>query len=242
MKKPFLLLNLMLISLSPCWAQAQTKGNGPLISGVAPPFMAASTSGNINFPDDYYGKWKILFSHPADFTPVCTSEILSLAKSQDKFKKLNTAVVIISTDGLNSHIEWVKSMETILSDSTGKFKINFPIVTDADLKISKLYGILQSDSASKKDIRGVFIIDPENKIRAFFAYPETVGRNIEEIERTLIALQTEYQNNVLLPANWQPGDEVLIHSPKTTTDAEKLEAKKDSKLRKVTWYMWYKKL
>lgn len=242
MKKTIFVLfcNLFIIHLS--YSQTATPHTGPLTYGTAPAFIAESTSGNINFPEDFYGKWKILFSHPADFTPVCTSEIISLAQNQNTFNKLNTSIIVISTDGLNSHIEWVKSIESILSDSTKKTKINFPIATDDDLKISKLYGILQPDSFSKKDIRGVFIIDPDNKIRAFFYYPNSVGRNTNEIIRTLEALQVQDKNDVLMPANWQTGDEVLINSPKTIIDSEKLEEKKDSKLRKVTWYMWYKKL
>jgi peroxiredoxin 2/4 len=240
MKISYLVLAIILLSFQAGLAQTKDTYHGPLIFGTAPSFTAVSTMGNINFPDDYYGKWKILFSHPADFTPVCTSEILALEAIQNDFKKLKTALIVISTDGINSHIEWVKSINSI-SNSGVPVKIDFPIVTDADLKISKLYGIIPPDS-SKKDIRGVFIIDPANKIRAFFYYPTTVGRNIDEIKRTLIALQTEDKHEVLIPANWQPGNEVLIRSPKTIKEAEKLEEKKDSDLRKVTWYLWYKKL
>jgi peroxiredoxin 2/4 len=245
MKKPFLFFLLLWLSFQICWSQTKNEPHGPLVNGNAPSFIASSTSGTINFPDDYFGKWKILFSHPADFTPVCTSEILSLATVQADFKKLNTSLVVISTDGLNSHLAWIQSMESISKDSAKPVKIEFPIISDVDMKVSKLYGIIQTDtldSIAKKDIRGVFIIDPDNKIRAFFAYPQTVGRNVEEIKRVLQALQTEDKYNVLIPANWQPKDDVLIPSPKTIKDSEKLDEKKDSKLRKVTWYMWYKKL
>jgi peroxiredoxin (alkyl hydroperoxide reductase subunit C) len=241
MKKLLLFLTIILFSFQSSWSQTNDTPHGPLIYGNAPSFKAVSTLGNINFPDDYYGKWKILFSHPADFTPVCTSEMLALAAIQNELKKLKTSLIVISTDGINSHIEWVKSMNSISIDGVSPDNIEFPIVTDADLKISKLYGIIPNDS-SKKDIRGVFIIDPANKIRAFFYYPTTVGRNIDEIKRTLIALQTEDKHDVLIPANWQPGKEVLIRSPKTMKEAEKLEEKKDSDLRRVTWYLWYKKL
>jgi peroxiredoxin 2/4 len=245
MKKTFLLFALFGLSIQICWPQSKDAPHGPLVYGTAPAFKAISTLGTINFPDDYYGKWKILFSHPADFTPVCTSEILSLATTQDDFKKLNAALIVISTDGLNSHLEWIQSMESISVDSVKPVKIEFPIISDVDLNISTLYGIIQLDtldSIAKKDIRGVFIIDPENKIRTFFAYPQTVGRNIEEIKRVLLALQTEDKQDVLIPANWQPGDDVLIHSPKTIKESEKLDEKKDLKLRKITWYMWYRKL
>jgi peroxiredoxin 2/4 len=242
MKIFLLIFAITLLSFQTSWSQSKDTLHGPLLSGTAPSFKAVSTLGDINFPDDYYGKWKILFSHPADFTPVCTSEILALGAIQNEFKNMNTALIIISTDGLNSHIEWVKSIDSISIKGAAPIRIDFPLVSDVDLKISKLYGIVQTDSTGNKDIRGVYIIDPDNKIRAFFYYPKTVGRNIAEIKRTLIALQTEDKHDVLLPANWQPGDDVLLHSPKTIKESDKLEAKKDPKLSKITWYMWLKKL
>jgi peroxiredoxin 2/4 len=228
----------VLITLS---AIAQNNG-GPLINGSAPAFTAESTQGKIHFPDDYFAKWKIIFSHPADFTPVCTSEILSLSALQEDFKKLNTALIVISTDGLNSHIEWVKSMEALNYKGQGSFKIDFPLVSDVNLDISKKYRILKSDSASHKDIRSVFFIDPDNNIRAMFYYPSNVGRNMEEIKRTLIALQTDDKYDVVTPANWQPGDDVMIHSPSTINEAEKLKARNSPDLKEFTWYMWFKKI
>ena len=232
----------MLISVQLCDAQQILSKSSPITWGYAPSFTAASTTGTVNFPSDYYGKWKILFSHPADFTPVCTSEILALAALQDEFKKLNTALIVISTDGINSHIEWIKSIESISGKSAVPVKIGFPLVTDASLEISKKYGILQQDSSKTRDIRSVYIIDPENEIQAMFYYPRSVGRNMEEIKRTLIALQTHEKYNVLTPADWKPGDNVLIPSPATIGDAEKLSKKNDPNLNQITWYMWYKKL
>jgi peroxiredoxin (alkyl hydroperoxide reductase subunit C) len=149
-------------------------------------------------------------------------------------------LIVISTDGLNSHIEWVKSIESIISPESDSIKIKFPLVADTDLKISKLYGILNQDSASRNDIRGVYFIDPENQIRAFFHYPISVGRNIEEIRRTLIALQTEERHDVYLPANWQPGEEVLVKSPATIKEADKMKNKKG--YREVKWYYWFREL
>lgn len=237
-----LLILLMTISvIQNNWAQDQVIHRGPLTSGQAPSFTAVSTQGEVNFPNDYFGKWKILFSHPADFTPVCTSEILELAKMQDEFNTLKTALIVISTDGLNSHIEWINSMESIAVSKGNPVKIGFPLIADTDLKISILYGLLQQGS-SHRDIRGVVVIDPDNMIRAFFHYPESIGRNIDEIKRTLIALQTEDKYDVLTPVNWQPGDEVLIKSPASMKDAERLERKNNPKLRKDAWYMWYRTL
>jgi peroxiredoxin 2/4 len=230
-----------LISLSIFHVQSQEIVN-PLTKGSAPSFVAESTFGKINFPDDFYGKWKIIFSHPADFTPVCTSEILALAALQEDFKKLNTALLVLSTDGLNSHIEWVKSMESINYNGLGKLKIDFPLISDVNLNISKKYGILISDSTDRKDIRAVFFIDVDNNIKAMFYYPMNVGRNIEEIKRTLIALQTVEKYHVLTPANWKTGDEVLINSPTSIAESEKLSKNKSSDLRSVTWYMWFRTL
>lgn len=214
----------------------------PLLGETAPSFEATSTLGKIKFPDDYFFRWKIIFSHPADFTPVCTSEIIELADLQNEFDKLNASLLVISTDGLNSHIEWVKSIESIDYNGNKTHKIKFPLIADAGLEISKKYGMLHPNSSNTKDIRGVFIIDPDNIIQAMFFYPATVGRNLDEIKRTLIALQTHDKHNVLTPANWNPGDEVLIPSPATAGEAEKLRSKRDPSLREVQWYMWFKKL
>jgi peroxiredoxin (alkyl hydroperoxide reductase subunit C) len=214
----------------------------PFLGEKAASFTAPSTTGVIDFPSEYYGNWKILFSHPADFTAVCSSEILTLASMQDEFRKLNTAVVVISTDGINSHIAWVKSLETIDYNGLGLQKINFPIVSDVDLVISKKYGMIEANSGRTNNIRGVFIIDPDDKIRAINFYSVSTGRNLEEILRTLIALQTTDKYNILTPANWTPGAEVMIPSPSSIEEAEKLNARRDPSLRQVTWYMWLKTL
>lgn len=223
---------------------AQETGNYriPLIGESAPSFTAQSTTGQIVFPDDYYSKWKILLSHPADFTPVCTSELLSLANMQKDFKKLNTSIVVLSTDGLNSHIEWVKSMESLEYNDKKIVKIEFPIVSDENLEISKKYGMLHPYSSTTKDIRAVFIIDPDDKIQALFYYPNSVGRNLEEIKRTLIALQTSEKHKLLIPANWSYGDDLMIPSPSSIKEAEKLESKNDPDIYSLAWYMWFKKM
>lgn len=242
MRATFFSCAAFLLIVQLCVAQQDISRNSPIAWGYAPSFTASSTTGTVNFPSDYYGQWKILFSHPADFTPVCTSEILVLAELQEEFKKLNTALIVISTDGLNSHIEWVKSMESISVKGSKPVKIEFPLVTDANLEISKKYGILQQDSLMNRDIRSVYIINPENDIQAMFYYPRSVGRNMQEIKRTLIALQTHEKHNVLTPADWNPGDDVLLPSPNTMADAEKLRAKKKPDMYEAAWYMWYKKL
>ncbi len=222
-------------------AQIKENQQTPFIGQYVSAFKAVSTTGDINFPDDFYSKWKILFSHPADFTPVCSSEIIALAENQKEFYDLNTAIIVISTDGLNSHIEWVKSLEAIKFPDK-KIKIDFPLISDVNMEISKKFNLLNPEKALRKDIRAVIFIDTENKIRAIMNYPENIGRNIEEILRVLKALQLADDKMVLTPANWNPGSDVLIPSPKSLEESEKLKLKNSSELYSLTWYLWYKKL
>lgn len=240
MKNRILIIALILFSLR-IMSQSVDDVKIPLIGDSSPKFTAETTLGKINFPDDYYGKWKILFSHPADFTPVCSSEILELSYMQDDFKKLNTQILVLSTDGINSHMEWIKSLESFQYKERESVKVEFPLISDIGLDISRQFGMIHSNSSKTKNIRGVFIIDPENKIRAIFFYPMTVGRNLEEIKRTLIALQESDKKDVLIPANWKEGDDVLIHSPKSVEESNKMKEKNDSKLYSYAWYMWFKK-
>lgn len=209
----------------------------PMLGDKAPKFTAKTTNGELNFPTDYFGKWKIIFSHPAAFTPVCTTELLELSFLQDDFKKLNTELVVLSTDGLNSHIEWIESMESIEYKDKGKASIKYPIVSDVGLEISKKYGMIHPNSSKTKDVRAVFIIDPDDKVSSIFYYPENVGRNIDEILRTLIALQEVYKKDRLTPANWNVGDNLLLKSPSSKIEAEKMESK--DKHTSLAWYLWY---
>lgn len=246
MKRSIVLSGMFLLIFKFLIAQSQVtpveEVRMPLLGDDAPSFTAQSTMGQIKFPDDYFGKWKILFSHPADFTAVCSSEIIGLGTMQEDFEKLNTQIVVISTDGINSHITWVKSLETLNADNIPNFKIKFPLISDQSLEISRKYGMIQKNSSSTKDIRAAFIINPENKVSAIFYYPSNVGRNLEEIMRTLIALQTSEKHSVLIPVNWRPGDKVMIPSPKSIEEAEKLSASKNKSLSSPIWYMWYKTL
>jgi peroxiredoxin 2/4 len=241
MNKILILLLISWISISLIQAQDSRETRIPLIGEAAPKFTAESTTGTINFPDDYYAKWKILFSHPADFTAVCSSEILEMANLQEDFKNLNTQLVVVSTDAVSSHIEWVKSLESAKYKSREPVKINFPLVSDKSMEVSREYGMIHSYSSTTKDVRGVFIIDPNDKIRAVFFYPMEVGRNLNEIKRTLIALQTAEKDNVLIPADWQPGQDVMLHSPKTSAEADKMSEKGAPGVYSVNWYMWFKK-
>ncbi len=242
MKKPLLLAFITLSTIFLSFSQNEDQQCIPLIGERAPSFNQVSTMGNINFPIGYPGKWKILFSHPGDFTAICSTEILELADMQDDFDNLNTNIFVLSTDGLNSHLEWIRSLESIQTKEKDAVKINFPLISDTDMSISKKYGMIHQYSSTTKDIRGVFIINPEDKIAAIFYYPNKIGRNMEEIKRTLIALQTAEKYNILTPVNWKPGEDVMIPSPVTIEDSKKLEDKKDKDTYMKTWYMWYKRL
>jgi peroxiredoxin (alkyl hydroperoxide reductase subunit C) len=242
MKKLHIIILLALLTANQLFPQAPKEVRIPLIGETAPSFTAESTNGKITFPDDYYGKWKILFSHPAAFTPVCSSELIELAQMQNDLDKIDTKVIVVSTDGLNSHIAWKKSMEAIRYKDKETVKISFPMISDNSLEVSRKYGMIHSYSSTTRDVRGVFIIDPNDKIRAIFFYPMNVGRNMDEIERTLKALQMADGKNVLTPANWLPGGEVLLPSPKTEADADKLASQNDPDLHELAWYMWLKKV
>ena len=242
MKTIYALTLLIILSAGTVHAQDTLSTRIPLIGETAPSFTAESTNGQITFPDNNNSKWTILFSHPADFTPVCSSEILELATMQQDFDKLNTRIMVISTDAVSSHIEWIKSLETLKYKGREAISIKFPLISDKDLAISRKYGMIHSFSSSTRDVRGVFIISPEDKIEAFFFYPMNVGRNMEEIKRTLIALQTAEKHYVLIPANWNPGQEVMIPSPKTSAEADKLMSQSSKNLEFVSWYMWFRKL
>jgi peroxiredoxin 2/4 len=239
MKKIVLLTTLLCLGVMFTWAQKQVNVQIPLIGDQAITFTGESTNGPITFPTDFGNKWKILFSHPKDFTPVCSSELLELASLQSDFSKLNTALVVVSTDNLEQHKTWKESLETVNYQNQGLQKINFPLVADENKVISTEYGMLHAKESTTKDVRGVFIINPENKIAAIFFYPSSVGRNMDEIKRTLIALQTA-KDNVVLPANWQPGNDVILSY--LTPEEQAQVGKPNSDIYQVAWYLTFMKI
>jgi peroxiredoxin 2/4 len=210
----------------------------PLIGDKAPSFTAESTNGKINFPEDFKGKWKILLSHPQDFTPVCTSELLEFAKLQKDFDNMGAQIVVVSTDLLTTHEQWKKSMEGLAYKESQPVKIEFPLVEDKDLVISKEYGMIHPASNTTRDVRGVFIIDPDNVIQAMYFYPMNVGRSTDELVRTLTALEKSKSDNVLTPANWKAGNDVLIKIPPAT---DPNTSKVPDGYYNLSWYMWFKK-
>lgn len=212
----------------------------PLIGSQAPAFKSTSTNGAVSFPDDFGRDWKILFAHPRDFTPVCSSEILELAYRQDEFRELGAQLLVISVDKMASHKSWKAELESIPYKGRNPVTIDFPFVVDSAAVISHSYGMIDSKTGSGQSIRGVFFVDPDNEIRAFQFYPNEVGRSTDEIVRTLKALQAQRsRDNIVMPANWQPGDDVMIPIL-TKEDKEELQTP-ESKIHYINWYMIFRK-
>ena len=240
MKRIILITGIMLFSLNITLAQREARQRIPLIGTQAPAFKAPSTNGLVSFPDDFGKDWKILFAHPRDFTPVCSSEILELAYRQNEFKELGAHIIVISVDRMASHRSWKADLEDVSYKGRNKVKISFPLVVDSSSVISYSYGMVDPQSVNNQSIRGVFFIDPENKIRAFQFYPSEVGRSTDEIVRLLKALQNQYiHQNTVIPANWQPGDDVMVPIL-TKEDKEELK-NPEPKIHFINWYMIYRK-
>lgn len=183
----------------------------PRIGDKAPEFKAVTNQGNINFPADYKGEWVILFSHPADFTPVCTSEFITFAHLENKFDKANCKLVGLSIDGLYSHIAWLRTIkEKIEFNGMKNIEVKFPLIEDITMEVAKKYGMIQPGESKTQAVRAVFFIDPKGMIRAIIYYPLSLGRNFDEIYRALIAMQTSDKFEVATPADWNPGDDVII--------------------------------
>lgn len=187
----------------------------PLIGDPAPAFRAVTTQGEIDFPKDYYGRWVVLFSHPADFTPVCTTEFMTFASMINEFRALNTELVGLSIDSIYSHIAWLRKIKELAWKDMKHVEVTFPLIADITMEIAKMYGMLHPGTSSTQTVRAVFIIDPEGIIRAILYYPLTTGRNMEEIKRMLIALQKSDTENIATPANWMPYDDVILPAPGT---------------------------
>jgi len=215
-----------------------SRSSIPLIGDPAPSFVAESTQGTLHFPEDYGRYWKILMAHPRDFTPVCSSEILELAYAQREFDQLGVKLVVMSTDELESHFMWKAALEEVPYRNRKPVKIQFPLVEDHAYAVSDLYGMTHPEAKRGKNIRGVFFIDRDNKVRAIYFYPSEIGRNTEEIKRTLMALQKADDDfNVATPANWKPGDPVMIPYP-TPLMLENMHAE-NSLYFQYNWFMTF---
>lgn len=214
----------------------------PRIGDSAPSFTAVTTQGQIKFPVDYNGSWVILFSHPADFTPVCTSEFMTFASMEEKFNDANCKLVGLSVDGLYSHIAWLRTIkEKIEYKGMKEIEVKFPLIEDITMEVAKKYGMIQPGESNTKAVRAVFFIDPKGIIRAIIYYPLSLGRNFDELYRALVAMQTADAFSVATPADWRPGDDVIIPTAGSCGVAkERMESKEDIKC--YDWFFCTKKI
>ena len=228
-------------------AAAETVNRLPLIGDKAPAFKALTTTGTINFPEDYEGKWVLLFSHPSDFTSVCTTEFMTLASMQEEFDKLNVSLIGLSVDSLYSHIAWVRAIEDLEWKDLKNIKIKFPVIADLNIKVATKYGMLQPNVSSTQAVRAVFVIDPAGIVRSITYYPLTTGRNFDEILRMIKALQKSDAEHCSTPANWQPGDDVIVPAPITVEGAEEAMSKaaqggeEDDDIYALDWFLRFRK-
>jgi len=215
----------------------------PRIGEKAPEFKAVTTQGDINFPSDYNGSWVILCSHPADFTPVCTSEFMTFATLEKQFNQANTKLVGLSVDGLYSHIAWLRTIkEKIEYKGMKDVEVTFPLIEDITMEVAKKYGMMMPGESNTKAVRAVFVIDPEGMIRTIIYYPLSLGRNFDELYRVVIALQAADHFKVATPADWRPGDDVIVPTAGSCGTAKDRMGGKEEGLDCKDWFFCTKKL
>ncbi|HOP27262.1 MAG TPA: peroxiredoxin [Candidatus Sabulitectum sp.] len=215
----------------------------PLIGDPAPEFTALTTKGTINFPEDYQGKWVILFSHPADFTPVCTTEFMTFASMQQEFRDLNCELIGLSIDSHYSHIAWLRTIEEKIQwNGMKNLKVDFPVIADLSMDVAYKYGMVQPGASDTQAVRAVFFIDPDGKVRAIIYYPLANGRNFDELKRILQAMQASDKHGIATPANWRPGDKVIIPPPPTTDKADERVKGAGQDYECLDWFLCLKKI
>ena len=187
----------------------------PRIGDVAPDFTAPSTHGEIKFSQWQGSDWVVLFSHPADFTPVCSTELAEFGKRFEEFKKRNTKLIGLSIDSIHSHLAWTQNLGKILG-----VKLPYPLIADLSTQVAQKYGMIHPGESATVTVRALFVIDPKHVVRAIIYYPLNTGRNVEEVIRLLDALQTADKHSVALPVNWKPGDKVIVPPPKSEAEVE----------------------
>ncbi len=200
--------------------QGSTNGVIPRLGDAAPDFTAVTTHGELKFSEWQGDKWVILFSHPADFTPVCSTELTEFARQVEEFTRRNTKLIGVSIDSIHAHLAWTQNLKKILG-----VKLPFPLVADLNTAVAQKYGMIHPGASETVTVRTLFVIDPAHKVRAIIYYPLNVGRNVDEVLRLLEALQTADANGVALPVDWRPGEKVIVPPPKTEDDvAQRLAA------------------
>ncbi len=239
MKKIVLILVTLLFSSALLLGQDDEERNVriPLIGEKAPSFHAVSTNGDLVFPDDFGGRWKILLSHPMDYTPVCSSELLELAYHQQDFDRLHVRLAVVSTNDLDTHKAWKEALEGIEYKGHPTVRIKFPIVEDESRVISRQYGMIHPAISGTKSVRGVFIIDPDDVVRSVSFYPLNVGRSVEEILRAVTALQTA-DDVMMTPSDWHMGDDLIVAVPPVTDQS--IDNVPEGYYR-LAWFLWFQK-
>ena len=213
----------------------------PLIGDTAPSFKAVTTQGEINFPEDFRGKWVILFSHPADFTPVCTTEFMTFASMAEEFKAMNTELVGLSVDSLYAHIAWLRKIQELSWNGKEHVEVKFPLIEDIRMEVANKYGMIQPGQSNTQAVRAVFVIDPESKIRLILYSPLSTGRNFDELKRVIQALQKADAENVATPADWRPGDDVIVPTAGSCgTAKERMESQNDDQYC-LDWFMCFRR-
>ncbi len=215
--------------------EVQERSTLPLIGEKAPDFEAVTTQGPIRFSEWAKDNWVILFSHPADFTPVCTTELSGFAKEKEWFAEKNTKLIGLSIDSIHSHVAWVQNVR----EKLGVY-MDFPIIADIDMKVAKLYGMLHEKANATAAVRAVFFIDPQFNVRLLMYYPLNVGRNMDEIKRALVGLQTADECSCALPLDWREGDKVIVPPPKTLSELDERLA--DDSVELTDFYLGKKSL
>ena len=215
----------------------------PRIGDKAPAFKAVTTQGEIDFPKQYEGGWVILFSHPADFTPVCTSEFITFATLEPKFAELGCKLVGLSIDGLYSHIAWLRTIkEKIEYKGMKDVEVKFPLIEDITMEVAKKYGMIQPGEAATKAVRAVFVIDPKGIVRTIIYYPLSMGRNFDELLRVVQALKTADAFSIATPADWRPGDDVIVPPAGSCGVAKERMDGKESGVTCRDWFFCTKKI
>ena len=212
-----------------------SKSSSPGLGDSAPDFEAQTTHGMIRFSEWQAGRWVILFSHPADFTPVCTTEFVEFCHCSEFMKDRDVALLGCSVDSIYSHIAWIRDIESKFS-----VDVDFPVIADLDQAVSRKYGMISEPTSQTAPVRSVFFIDGEGTVRAVISYPPEVGRSFSEIKRVIEALQVVDRHGVSCPANWTKGEAVIVPPPKTTADAK--QRSQDDELESKDWYLSHKKI
>lgn len=214
----------------------------PRIGDKAPSFKAVTTQGDISFPEDYKGKWVILFSHPADFTPVCTTEFMTFASMESEFEKLNVELIGLSIDSIYAHIAWLRTIkEKIKWNGLENIEVNFPVIEDISMEVANKFGMIAPNQSTTQAVRAVFFIDPKGIIRTIMYYPASLGRNFEEIKRVVLGLQKSEKEGIATPANWKPGDDVIVPAPGSCGLAKERVENVTDETYCLDWFLCFKK-